>query len=137
MPSLLVGSPLVWNITNSSTVDFDFLVIGDQEPRWERQLPGRIVEDPCSGARTLILRTDGSTPKRRGSVQVEIGPSVDQPNRDVRLAAFLAAWVNGGPYTLTMPTGRTMTMVFDPEIRWIEQRLYNNNYAITVGIVEQ
>lgn len=127
---------LTWTITGTvsgSAVDFDFGHIGG-EPEYERGLNGRIATDPCSGAHTWIGRTDGTTPKRRATLRAHIGIENDQ-TQDQNLAELLNLWVNGGPYTLTMPTGRTISFIFDPQT-WREQRLTDRGYRVTVGIAE-
>lgn len=126
-----------WTITHTisgSPSPFAFGHI-EGEPDWARRIPGRVAIDPCSGARTLIMRSDGSVPKRRGQLTMHMGPENSQ-TPDQNLATALLLFANGGPFTLTMPTGRTMTFVFDLETEWREVRLTDRGHQITIGVAE-
>jgi hypothetical protein len=126
-----------WTITHTVSGQPTPFVFGhiEHEPDWGRKIPGRIAIDPCSGARTLIMRTDGSIPKRRGQLTMHMGPENNQ-TPDENLATILGLFANGGPYVLTMPTGRTMNFVFDLETDWREVRLTDRGYRITIGVAE-
>lgn len=128
--------PFTWNITNNDDVDFDFQV-QEQEPEWVRDLDGRIAENPCTGARTAIIRGDGTLRKLRTTINVAIRP-LNGTTADTRLSTFANAWNAVGPYTLTMPSGRTKTVIFDPEVQWREQRIHDGHgYRVVVGLAEQ
>lgn len=127
-----------WTITrvvSGDDVDFHFGHI-EGEPRWLRKIPGRIAVDPCSGDRTLIRRTNGSTPLRRGKLTMHFG--VENGNTpDENLQQALELFTNGGPFLLTMPTGRTINFVFDDESgEWEETTLTDRGYRVTVGVAE-
>ena len=126
-----------WTITavvSGDDVDFHFGHI-EGEPEWSRNIPGRIAIDPCSGARTLIMRSDGGVPKRRGSLTMHFGTENNQ-TPDQNLEDALALFAAGGPYTLKMPTGRTISFVFDMESEWRERRFVDKGHRVTIGIAE-
>lgn len=136
IPNLFVGAPILWNLTDGAAIDFDFFVEGQQEPQWTRQMIGRIAENPCTGARTAIQISDGTMSKLRATLKIGIQP-LNASDSTTRLAAFAAIWFAMGPYTLTMPTGRQKTILFDPEVGWSEQRQYDGSYLVQIGIAEQ
>lgn len=107
----------------------------ENEPRWVREIPGRIATDPCSGNRTLIRRTDGSTPLRRGKLTMHFRTENSQ-TPDENLAQALGLYVDGGPFILTTPVGRTMDFVFDDEGKWEEVIMTDKGYTVNVGVAE-
>jgi hypothetical protein len=107
-----------------------------QEIEWRRGLgnaDARVAQDLCSGQPLLVLRSDGAAPVRRGVLHLHCHPDGTE---DQQLQGFLACYVSGGPYLLTMPTGRTVQVLFDRSQEWLEQRLANGGYRIQVSVLE-
>lgn len=126
-----------WTITQVTTgedINFHFGHI-ENEPRWVREIPGRIATDPCTGQRTLIRRTDGSTPLRRGKLTMHFRTENNQ-TPDENLEQALELYIDGGPFVLTTPAGRSMNFVFDDEGKWEEAILTDKGYRVTVGVAE-
>lgn len=122
-------------VSGETTDDFHFGHITD-EPVWERKIEGRISEDPCTGARTLIGRqAPGFIPKRRGPLTMYFGPE-NNSTPDQNLAFGIQLFANGGPYTLITPKGVTFDILFDYETAWREQRLVGGAYKVIVGMAE-
>jgi hypothetical protein len=127
----------VWNINNDAeTVAFNIVSLG-ADPNYVRKMVGRIAEDPCTGARTLIQRNGGTAPLRRFQLRVKI-EAADGDTAEERYTEFLGLWVNGGPYTLNFPApiSREIDFVFDPDVQWSDRRVHANAYEITVGFAE-
>lgn len=129
---------LQWTITqvvSGSGVNFHFGHI-ENEPRWLRSMPGRIATDPCTGDRTLIRRTDGQIPLRRGKLTMHFGVE-NSKTPDQNLAHALALWNFGGPLLLTTPRNRQINFVFDDEGGdWEEVMMTDRGYRIIIGIAE-
>lgn len=123
------GDIYAWHLSGtvgSTTLDTYFTVPNDYQ--WAEHVDATRFQDPCTGAVTIMVSSDGTVGKLFGRPTIFcVGTDAKNAVADLR-----TAWRLGGPWTLVTPTA-TMTVYGDPSSGDFSEQNTGAHWAVQAG----
>lgn len=125
----LAGDTNAWHLSGtvgSTTLDVYVTVPNDYQ--WGEHVDASKFQEPCTGAITIMVSSDGTVGKLFGKPAMFCyGSAAKDAVADLR-----TAWRLGGPWTLATPTA-SMTVYGDPTQGDFSEQNTGDHWAVSAG----